>query len=344
MTAQKQINVVRLSHVTYEHPDLQLAASFLDDFGLFVVQRDDSKIYYAGYGQDPYCYVAIQSKEKKRKFLGGTFVVASRADLLAAASHPNATPIVNESGPGKGEKVSITDPNGQLVNFIFGQEVKTPAPTLEITRETNTETPQPNFAYQKARQGEFRRFKAGPSPVHKLGHYGYNVPAERFEETFDFYTKLINLKPTDSVYDPETNVDKTVFMHIDLGDTFSDHHSFFLNCAPKPTAHVHHASFEVNDFDTQSLGHNWLQKKGWVNCWGIGRHVLGSQIFDYWFDASGNILEHYCDGDLVNNKTPWARAAEAPDSLYIWGPNIPLGFVTGQVSDAGKEFVPPAPA
>jgi hypothetical protein len=50
----------------------------------------------------------------------------------------------------------------------------------------------------------------------------------------------------------------------------------------KPS-HVHHSSFEVNDFDTQTLGHDWLRGKGWTNCWGIGRHVLGSQIFDYWY-------------------------------------------------------------
>lgn len=59
------------------------------------------------------------------------------------------------------------------------------------------------------------------------------------------------------------------------------------------------------------------------------------------FDASGNILEHYSDGDLVNDQTPFGRAPEAPNSLYIWGPNVPLGFVTGQIEDAGKPFVPP---
>ena len=51
-------------------------------------------------------------------------------------------------------------------------------------------------------------------------------------------------------------------------------------------AHVHHSSYEVNDLDSEWIGHNWLVHKGWTNCWGIGRHVLGSQIFDYWFDTS----------------------------------------------------------
>jgi hypothetical protein len=60
------------------------------------------------------------------------------------------------------------------------------------------------------------------------------------------------------------------------------------------------------------------------------------------FDASGNILEHYSDGDLVNEDTPWGRELEAPDSLYIWGPNIPLGFITAKVEDAGKVIPKPS--
>jgi hypothetical protein len=28
------------------------------------------------------------------------------------------------------------------------------------------------------------------------------------------------------------------------------------------------------------------------------QHVLGSQVFDYWFDTSKFMVEHYADGDL----------------------------------------------
>ena len=49
-----------------------------------------------------------------------------------------------------------------------------------------------------------------------------------------------------------------------------------------PKMHVHHTSYETHDFDTQVLGHDWLRDQGYENCWGVGRHVMGSQIFDYW--------------------------------------------------------------
>jgi hypothetical protein len=34
--------------------------------------------------------------------------------------------------------------------------------------------------------------------------------------------------------------------------------------------------------DTQLFGHQWLEQHGYTNCWGVGRHLLGSQLFDYW--------------------------------------------------------------
>jgi hypothetical protein len=38
----------------------------------------------------------------------------------------------------------------------------------------------------------------------------------------------------------------------------------------------------VHDFDIEVLGHDYLRHQGYKNCWGVGRHILGSQIFDYW--------------------------------------------------------------
>lgn len=52
-------------------------------------------------------------------------------------------------------------------------------------------------------------------------------------------------------------------------------------------------------------------------------------------------MEHYSDGDLVNQDTPFGREAAAPDTLHVWGPNIPLAFVTGKIEDAGKPLGAP---
>lgn len=98
---------------------------------------------------------------------------------------------------------------------------------------------------------------------------------------------------------------------------------------------MHHASFEVDDVDSELKGHNYLKKKGWSLVLGVGRHLLGSQLFDYWFDDDGFVLEHYADGDMVNSKNPPQRIAAGPESVAIWGPQVPLGFFTRRHEDMG---------
>jgi len=88
--------------------------------------------------------------------------------------------------------------------------------------------------------------------------------------------------------------------------------------------YIHHSSYEVADFDTQLIGHQWLAGKGWKSVWGVGRHILGSQIFDYWQDPSGFKIEHYADGDVVNADTPSRR--EVAGAISVWGPELPKDF------------------
>ncbi|OJJ98569.1 hypothetical protein ASPACDRAFT_45077 [Aspergillus aculeatus ATCC 16872] len=57
-------------------------------------------------------------------------------------------------------------------------------------------------------------------------------------------------------------------------------------------------------FDTQEVGHQWLAQKGYTSVWGVGRHILGSQSFDYWWDTIPDwvwavVLE---DGDGISVK------------------------------------------
>lgn len=144
----------------------------------------------------------------------------------------------------------------------------------------------------------------------------------------DWYTRNFNLIPTDFLQVPGDNgVAKNVgmFAHVDRGQDLVDHHTFFMTASH--TSHVHHCSFEVHDFDTQALGHQWLKAKGYKIAWGLGRHVLGSQIFDYWWDTTGNMVEHYADGDLVNEDTPVGRGPAGDEGLFIWGPEVPEGFL-----------------
>lgn len=138
-----------------------------------------------------------------------------------------------------------------------------------------------------------------------------------FKRCYDFYSTYFNFHPSELIHN-DAGEDVTVFFRLDRGKEKVDHHCFFFFEGPR-APHVHHSSFETHDFNAQVLGHDWLRHKGYENCWGVGRHIMGSQIFDYWFDPSKFILEHYVDGDLLDNTYPTQRSKGSPDSLHVWG-------------------------
>jgi catechol 2,3-dioxygenase-like lactoylglutathione lyase family enzyme len=114
------------------------------------------------------------------------------------------------------------------------------------------------------------------------------------------------------------------FMRCDLGATPSDHHSLLLAAGDRPGAH--HISFEMQDIDAVYMAHEWMQGRDHAHHWGVGRHVLGSQVFDYWWDPDGMRVEHYADGDLYDNAVPATTVAATNDQLWTWGPKVPDTF------------------
>ncbi|KAK4862427.1 hypothetical protein LT330_002560 [Penicillium expansum] len=315
ITTESQIRLVKLAHMRYQHPDLDEITIFLEDFGMTIAKKTDDEIWYRGYGVDPYVYYA---KKGTKKFLGGAFEVESYQDLEKATKLPTAGEIQElTDAPGGGYMVTLTDPDGFAMNLFCGQTTVTPS--------TYPEKLVVNYETEKPRVRQFQRFQPGPAAVHKLGHYG--VCTKNFEGLVEFYTKNFNIVPTDFLYVEVEGKKKNVslFAHIDRGDKHVDHHSFFVSS--NPTSHVHHCSFEVHDFDTQKLGHQWLAKKNYKSVWGVGRHILGSQIFDYWWDTTGNMIEHYADGDLVNDQTPIGYGPAGDESLAVWGPEVPSWFL-----------------
>jgi hypothetical protein len=305
--SKQKISLKRIAHVYYTHKNLDAAHQFLLDFGFSVVQRTEDKIYYRGYGTEPFLYCAMKGNDD---IFGGTaWVVDSMEDLELATSLPSATPIHDSDAPGGGKSVTFYDPVDNFpFHLVYGQTA------VEMT-ETFPELAY-NFPTSKHRPvNKTQRFKKGPAPVHKLGHFGLCVT--NYPKAYEFYTSNFNFKPSELVYAPDTKEDITTFLHLDRGSERIDHHSFFFFEGPK--FHVHHSSFEVFDFDIQMLGHTWLREQKYENCWGVGRHVMGSQIFDYWFDPSRFIMEHYVDGDLVNDETPINRTMATPDNLHVWG-------------------------
>src|SRR5262249_2118906 len=76
------------------------------------------------------------------------------------------------------------------------------------------------------------------------------------------------------------------------------------------------------------MGHDYLKQFGkYEHMWGIGRHVLGSQVYDYWADPWGHVHEHWADSDRLNlaNGSNLVPAEEALVSQ--WGEAPPEKFI-----------------
>ena len=210
----------RLLYTHYQHHNLATADKFLTDFGLIATERKDNIIYYRGFGENPYLYVAEQSLDNVKHFVCGGWLVRSPKDLETASQLPGASTIQQSDAPGGGQYVEVVDPNGIKLRVHHGIK-------LRPLDEQEKETPKPvvfNSWEHKPRKGEFQRFDGGPSNVHKLGHFGLVVDKTKFDGTVAWYLSNFSLAPTDSLTDPESGKDMMTFMHIDKGEEFSDHH------------------------------------------------------------------------------------------------------------------------
>ena len=82
---------------------------------------------------------------------------------------------------------------------------------------------------------------------------------------------------------------------------------------------VHHCSFEMQDIDSVMGAHDYLKTRGHRHDCGVGRHLIGSQIFDYWRDPLGFRVEHYTDGDVGNTDYETVRYAVSIEDTTQWG-------------------------
>ena len=66
------------------------------------------------------------------------------------------------------------------------------------------------------------------------------------------------------------------------------------------------------------MAHRWMKQRGHSPVWGVGRHQLGSHIFDVWRDPDGNRFETYSDTDLLTADAKPALSPIDKVGLDLW--------------------------
>ncbi len=281
------IKVVDVAFVRFGVPDLDEMEAFLVDFGLTVSQRDEERLYVRGSDPSPYVHVTERGEVG---FRGLAFEAGSAETLSEASTLPGASGVEDIEAPWGGQRVRFTDPDGFPVEVVHGRKA---LPALAVPVGAGC-----NRGSERVRFGELCRVPTGPARVKRLGHVVVKV--SNFGVSAEWYKSRFGFLSSDDVYLGEKENILTSFMRCDLGSDYTDHHS--LLCIGLGDPGFDHAAFEVEDVDAVMTGHEHLAAKEYQHHAGIGRHILGSQIFDYWRDPWGHTMEHFTDGDLLNDK------------------------------------------
>ncbi len=299
-----------LAYLIFERPDLAEAERFLLDFGLLVAFRSEHEVYFRSTGSEPYCYRVILGNQSR--FIGFGLTVASRNDLLKLSQLTNASEIELLLFGG-GECIRLNDPSGFIVEAVWGRNLVEPLSHRSALAV--------NQGDSHVRVNTTQRPTIEPPEILRLGHVVLEVAD--FQDTCAWYTQHFGFIPSDVQVLPDGSP-AVAFLRLNRGDIPADHHTLALAQGFMPC--YSHSAFEVIDADAVGMGQRVLRERGWKHAWGIGRHILGSQIFDYWEDPWGDKHEHYCDGDVFTAEVPTGIHEVNRAAMAQWGQSMPASF------------------
>ena len=301
------IRIEDIAHVRYAAPDLGTMRSFLQDFGLSTFEAD-GRLYAKGSDGRPFLHV---TEPGPAKFLAIGFRADTVEDLNRLATHEGVA-VEDLSEPGGGKIVRLTDPDGYTVEIIAGQTNAAPEPPI-------ADLPF-NTAATKPRLRSAIRLEPAPAHVRRIGHAVLKV--RDFRKSEAWYKARFGFLTSDEV-EAAKDVPLGAFMRCDRGEKPADHHTLFLAQLPGELG-ILHAAFEVSNLDDLMLGHQHLKAAKRDPAWGVGRHIMGSQVFDYWRDPFGNELEHWTDGDLFTAADPPQKMPMSALLAVQWGSPHPM--------------------
>ncbi|MEV6119424.1 VOC family protein [Streptomyces sp. NPDC052077] len=302
------------AHVTYEAPDLQVMEKFLTSFGMTRAEgSDDRTLYMRGTGTQHHIHVT--RKADRQRFVGASIEVATYRDLVELAALPGSSPITESTEPGSGQVVSMTMPDGIEIRAIWNRDRSEPLADREPFKMNNIR--------DKNRVNSSVRQSVAPCTIARLGHFVLHV--KDHDASMAWLNERFNFLPSDYFLPPGQDGPVVgTFVRLDLGEQLVDHH--FMLVLQSDWVGVHHSAFEVTDMDAVMSSHDYLLQQGYTPDVGVGRHLLGSQIFDYWKDPFGFRIEHYTDGDTVDGShRPGKFNGTAADTTQ-WGNRPPMEF------------------
>jgi catechol 2,3-dioxygenase-like lactoylglutathione lyase family enzyme len=306
--------ITHLRHVDLAVPDYRAQRDFyLDVWGLTEVAQDGDVSYFAAEGSPEPFVVRLRRNEGKRIDLIG-IGAADRAsvDELAAQLATAGVQLITEPGQlstfGGGYGFRCFDGDGR---------------TLEVSCDV-----------EERRAREIEPLESIPV---SLSHVVINSPDP--EGTVAWYMKHLGVAISDQLTMPG------------MGDLM-----WFLRCSPwhhtfavvrAPHASLHHLSFEMRGVEENMYASGRVMRAGFERIWGPGKHLAGSNMFNYFLDPSGNTMEYTTALEIVDEETWESHKYSIAEPVVAdqWGTANAMGPDVAQKSfnepDRGLFVAPP---
>lgn len=291
-----------INHFALAVPDLDEAERFLSAYGLRVERKDGMLLVRASASEHIWLKV-VAGPRKSFEFLSvgcyATDYAQIRAQILDAGgveadSHPAGHP----------DGFWFRDPDGTLLQLRI-------APKMMPDEKAAMADGNVPAGIQGA---AFRSTVRKVEPT-RLAHMLLFTPDVL--RAVAFYERGLGVKVADS------SRDIVAFTYARHG---CDHHLVaFLKSNGRG---IHHSSWDMPAIEQLGVGAEQMRKAGYGYQWGLGRHVLGSNYFNYVRDAFGAWWEYNCHIDYIPAGTAWEGGDHDPENaLYLWGPDLPPDFV-----------------
>jgi hypothetical protein len=308
------IKVHDIAWLEFEKPDLDRAETFAHAFGFATSARTPGELHLRGVDAGSPCLLIRRGH--RPRFAGAAYTAQDEADVLrlADATGRQTRRLPDTLG---GLAVDLVDPSGLTVRVVAGTHRLDSLPT---------QTPHTfNFGRELRRVNTTQRPPREPATVQRLGHLV--LQTTRYRQALNWYLDNLGMIVSDFLYFPgrRDRGPAMSFIRCDRGMTPADHHTLAL--ALGPAKRYVHSAYQVCDLDALAAGGECLAERGYHRSWGIGRHIQGSQIFDYWRDPDGFLVEHFTDGDMFDCTLEPGWAAFTASGLAQWGPPATRDFL-----------------
>ena len=121
----------------------------------------------------------------------------------------------------------------------------------------------------------------------KLSHVVLN--SARVEEQTGFFVDLLGFKLSDSSH------------VMDFIRCSADHHSIAMARGEGPS--LNHMAYEVANIDGLMRGAGRLKSNGFNIEWGVGRHGPGNNVFSYFVEPNGFVVEYTAEVEQIDEAT-----------------------------------------